>query len=68
MERIFSIYNQYVDFYHNELLKNNNNSNARDYLKKRSIGKEEVKKFKIGYIEKNPNFFEKLKKNLMIKY
>ena len=40
----------------------------RDYLKNRSINKEEVKKFKIGYIEKNPNFFEKLKKNLMIKF
>ncbi len=57
-----SIYNKYVDFYHNELLKNNSYSNARDYLKNRSLSKEEVKKFKIGYIEKNPNFFEELKK------
>ena len=57
------IYNQYVDFYHNELLKNENYSNARDYLKNRSISKEEVKKFKIGYIEKNPNFFDRLKNN-----
>ena len=56
-----SIYNQYVDFYHNELLKNDTYSNARDYLKNRSLGKEEVKKFKIGYVEKNPNFFNKLK-------
>ena len=56
-----SIFNQYVDFYHNELLKNESNSVARDYLKNRSLTKEEVKKFKIGYIEKNPNFFEKLK-------
>ena len=56
-----SIYSQYVDFYHNELLKNEAYSNARDYLKNRSLGKDEVKKFKIGYIEKNPNFFEKLK-------
>jgi DNA primase len=56
-----SIYSQYVDFYHNELLKNEANSNARDYLKSRSLGKEEVKKFKMGYIEKNPNFFDKLK-------
>ena len=52
---------QYVDFYHGELLKNEAYSNARDYLKNRSLGKEEVKKFKIGYIEKNPNFFDKLK-------
>jgi len=56
-----SIYSQYVDFYHNELLKNETHSNARDYLKDRSLGKDEVKKFKIGYIEKNPNFFNKLK-------
>jgi len=56
-----SIYNQYVDFYHNELLKNDSYSNAREYLKNRFLGKEEVKKFKIGYIEKNPNFFDKLK-------
>ena len=57
-----SIYSQYVDFYHEELLKNQVLSNARDYLKNRSLGKEEVKKFKIGYIEKNPNFFDKLTK------
>ena len=57
------IYNQYVDFYHNELLKNESYSNARDYLKDRSINKEEVKKFKIGYIQKNPNFFDKLRNN-----
>jgi DNA primase len=56
-----SIYSQYVEFYHSELLKNETYSNARDYLKNRSLGKEEVKKFKIGYIEKNPNFFDKLK-------
>ncbi len=57
------IFSQYVDFYHNELLKNENYTIARDYLKNRSISKDEVKKFKIGYIEKNPNFFEKLKKD-----
>ena len=58
-----SIFSQYVDFYHGELLKNEGYSIARDYLKNRSLTKEEVKKFKIGYIEKNPNFFEKLKDN-----
>ena len=56
-----SIYDQYVDFYHNELLKNEAYSNVRDYLKNRSLGKEEVKKFKIGYINKNPIFFDLLK-------
>ncbi len=57
-----SIYNKYVDFYHNELLKNDTYSKARDYLKNRYLKREEVKKFKIGYIPKNPNFFEELKK------
>ena len=56
-----SIYDQYVDFYHNELLKNEAYSNARDYLKNRSLSREEVKKFKIGFIDKNPSFFDKLK-------
>ena len=55
-----SIYNQYVEHYHNQLLKNDNYSSARDYLKNRSLGKEEVKKFKIGYIDKKPNIFKTL--------
>ena len=57
-----SIYNKYVDFYHSELLKNNAYSNVRDYLKNRFLSKEEVKKFKIGYIKKKPNLFNELKK------
>ena len=57
-----SIYSKYVDFYNNMLLKNDSYSNARNYLKNRSLSKEEIKKFKIGYIEKNPNFFNELKK------
>ncbi len=56
------IYSKYVDFYHNELLKNEKHSNARDYLKNRLLGKDEVKKFKIGFIERNPSFFNKFKK------
>jgi DNA primase len=57
-----SIFNRYVEFYHEELLKNENLNSAREYLKRRSLGKDQVKKFKIGYIEKNPNFFEELNK------
>ncbi len=56
-----SIYRRYVDYYHDQLLKNEKLSNARDYLKNRSLGKEEVKKFKIGFVEKNPSFFDELK-------
>ena len=29
----------------------------------RNLTKEEVKKFKVGYVEKNPNFFKKLQKD-----
>ena len=57
------IYNQYVQFYHDELLKNESSSLAREYLKKRNLSKEEVKKFKIGYVDKHANFFDRLKKN-----
>ncbi|MDC2991763.1 DNA primase, partial [Candidatus Pelagibacter sp.] len=63
-----SIFSEYVDFYHNQLLKNEKNSKARDYLKKRSLDKDQVKKFKIGFVEKNPNLFEELKKNYQIDY
>ena len=58
-----SIFNEYIDFYHDELLKNEIYSNARDYLKDRSLNKDQVKKFKIGFVNKNSNFFEKLNKN-----
>ena len=57
------IYNQYVQFYHDELLKNESSNIAREYLKKRNLSKEEVKKFKIGYVDKNLNYFEILKKD-----
>ncbi len=57
-----SIYSKYVDHYHNQLLKNEKLSNARDYLKNRSLSKKEVKKFRIGFVEKNPSFFDELKK------
>ncbi len=56
------IYNQYVEFYHNALLKNENSNYAKEYLKKRKLSKQEVDKFKIGYVQKNPNLFEELKK------
>jgi len=65
-ETYSSIFSQYVDFYHEELLKNESCSFVRDYLKNRSLNKDQVKKFKIGYVEKNPSFFDKLKNNFNI--
>ena len=62
--KIYStIFNQYVNFYHDQLLKNETCLIARDYLKERSLNKDQVKRFKIGYVDKNPNFFVNLKKN-----
>ncbi len=61
-----SIFLEYVDFYHNQLLKNEKYSKARDYLKNRSLDKDQVKKFKIGFVEKSPNLFGELKKNYQI--
>ena len=63
------IYNQYVQFYHDELLKNESSNIAREYLKKRNLSKEEVIKFKIGYVDKQVNFFtSSLDKFLFFKY
>ena len=62
-EKYSSIYNKYVEHYHNELINNENLKYAIEYLKKRKIPIEQIKKFKIGFVEKNPNFFETLKKD-----
>ncbi len=62
-EKYSLIYNKYVEYYHNELIDNENSKNAVEYLKKRKISIEQIKKFKIGFVEKNPNFFETLKKD-----
>ncbi len=61
-----SIFLEYVNFYHNQLLKNEKYSKARDYLKTRSLDKDQVKKFKVGFVDKNPNLFEELKNNYKI--
>ncbi len=55
-----SIFNKYVDHYHNELLKNSNSIEAKDYLKKRGLTKTEVQKFKIGFETNDLNFQENI--------
>ena len=62
-QKYSSVYNRYVQFYHDALLKNENSNIAREYLKERKLSKQEIDKFKIGYVEKNPSFYEKLKKD-----
>jgi len=55
------IFKMYVEFYHNELLKNQDFNFAREYLKKRKLSKEDVLNFKIGFVPLNANFYEKIK-------
>jgi len=55
------IFKTYVEFYHNELLKNQEFNFAREYLKKRKLSKDDVLNFKIGFVPFNANFYEKIK-------
>ncbi len=55
------IFKLYVEFYHNELLKNQDFNFPREYLKKRKLSKEDVLNFKIGFVPFNANFYEKIK-------
>ncbi len=55
-----SIFNKYIDHYHNELFKNSNSTKAKDYLKNRGLTKEEVQKFKIGFDTNDFNFQENI--------
>ena len=57
------VYLNYINFYHQDLLKNTDSKLAKDYLKERNLTLESVKKFKIGYVKKNPNFYDTLIKN-----
>ncbi len=56
------IYKNYVDFFHNELLKNNNSSNAKSYIKNRGLKLEDVQNFKLGFVTNEINFYDYLLK------
>ena len=58
-----SLYSEYVNFYHDELLNNPETKSSLDYLKNRKLTLETIKNFKLGYVKKNSNIFENLKKN-----
>ncbi|MDR1928484.1 MAG: DNA primase [Endomicrobium sp.] len=51
------------EFYHEYLIKNINARKARDYLKKRGINHEMLKKFKIGYAPKGQLLMSLIHKN-----
>ncbi len=56
------IYLNYINHYHNELIKNQKFVEIKNYLKKRQLTIQEVKNFKIGYVDKGINIYDNLKK------
>ena len=55
------VFKIYIEFYHSELLKNQEFNFVKDYLKRRNLSKEDVLNFKIGYVPYLSNFYEKIK-------
>jgi len=55
-----SIYLKYAEKYNNQLLKNPDAEKAKNYLKKRGLTIEEVKKFNIGFVTRNLDYYEEL--------
>ena len=53
-----SIYKKYINFYHEKFIKNN--TNAKEYLKKRNLNINDVKNFKIGFVDKESNLYNEL--------
>ena len=53
------IFSRYANYYHQELFKNNLSNIAKDYLKKRGLTVDEVKKFKIGFVLNRSQIYEK---------
>tara|TARA_B100001741_G_scaffold92573_1_gene75901 strand:+ start:159 stop:1928 length:1770 start_codon:yes stop_codon:yes gene_type:complete len=53
-----SIYKKYINFYHEKFIKNN--PNAKEYLKKRNLNINDVKNFKIGFVDKESNLYNEL--------
>ena len=57
------IYLKYVSHYHDMLINNPELQHVRNYLKKRNLSLKEVKKFHIGFVKKNENFYKTLNKD-----
>ncbi len=53
-----SIYKKYINFYHEKFIKNN--TNAKEYLKKRNLNINDVNNFKIGFVDKESNLYNEL--------
>ncbi len=58
-----SICSNFSDFYKNELFKNKNSINAKNYLKSRGLSGVEVKNFDLGFVTEDLDYYEVLKKD-----
>ena len=58
-----SICSNFSEFYKNELFKNENSINAKNYLKSRGLSGIEVKNFNLGFVTEDLDYYEILKKD-----
>ena len=58
-----SICSNFSEFYKNELFKNKNSINAKNYLKSRGLSGVEVKNFDLGFVTEDLDYYEILKKD-----
>tara|TARA_B100001121_G_scaffold152120_1_gene132951 strand:- start:1950 stop:3725 length:1776 start_codon:yes stop_codon:yes gene_type:complete len=56
------IYQNFVEYFHNELLKNIKASDAKSYIKKRGLKLQDVQNFKLGYVTDEINIYDHLLK------
>ena len=56
------IYKNYIEYFNNELIKNNNSKNAKTYLKNRGLKLKDVQNFKLGFVTNEIDFYDHLLK------
>ena len=59
------IYKYYIDYFHNELLKNNSSSDAKLYIKNRGLKLEDVQNFKLGFVTNQIDFYDQDRKSVV---
>ena len=54
-----SIYEKYINYYHNQIVKQKSTI-VNEYLKKRNLSIKEIEQFKLGYVDKDPSMYDVL--------
>ena len=54
------IYKNYIEYFSNELIKNNNSTIAKTYLKNRGLKLKDVQNFKLGFVTNEVDFYDHL--------